>query len=186
MDMEKYDREVERWIEEGILQELPHEVDGVLPLMAVVQDNKNKVRPVVEFRELNQYVECHTGDDVIDGYEEKLRGWRRTEGEAQIVDLNSAYLHIGVADELHKHQLVGWRDNVYCLTRLGFGLNVAPKIMSKILKTVLGEDKDVEGATSSYIDDIYVDVTKVEASIYVDSAWKRNSQRCWKVVPLSV
>ena len=50
------------------------------------------------------------------------------------------------------------------MTRLGFGLNVAPKIMSKILKTVLSEDKDVEGATSSYIDDIYVDVTKVEAT----------------------
>ena len=73
-----------------------------------------------------------------------------------------------MADDLHKHQLVRWKGKVYCLTRLGFGLNVAPKIMSKILKTVLGEDKDVEGATSSYIDDIYVDVTKVGATSVIE------------------
>ena len=40
--------------------------------------------------------------------------------------------------------------------------------MSKILKMVLGEDKDVEGATSSYIDDIYVDVMKVEATRVIE------------------
>ena len=91
-DMEKYDREVERWIEEGILQEWPHEVGGVLPLMAVVQETKHKVRPVLDFRELNQYVECHTGDDVIDVCGDKLREWRQTEGEAQIVNLRAAYL----------------------------------------------------------------------------------------------
>ena len=168
LNREKYDNEVERWIEEGILQEWTHEVGGVLPLMAVVQETKHKVRPVLDFRELNQYVECHTGDDVIDVCGEKLREWRRTEGEAQIVDLKAAYLQIRVADELRKHQLVRWKDKVFCLTRLGFGLNVAPKIMSKILKTVLAEDKEVERATSSYIDDIYVDVTKVGAQRVIE------------------
>ena len=78
----------------------------------------------------------------------------------QFVDLKAAYLQIRVADDLHKHQLVRWKGKVYCLTTLGFGLNVAPKIMPKILKTVLGEDREVEGVTSSYIDDIFVDVTK--------------------------
>ena len=30
------------------------------PLMAVEQATKNKVRPVLDFRELNKSVECHT------------------------------------------------------------------------------------------------------------------------------
>ena len=65
--------------------------------------------------------------------------------------LKAAYLQIRVADDLHKHQLVRWKGKVYCLTRLGFGLNVTTKIISKILKIVLGEDKEVEMAISSYI-----------------------------------
>ena len=160
---EKYEKEVERWIEEGVLQEWPHEVGGVLPLMAVVQQTKGKVRPVLDFRELNKYVECHTGDDVIDVCGDKLREWRRTQGEAEIVDLRAAYLQIRVSKDLWKHQLVRFRGQVYCLTRLGFGLNSAPRVMSKILKDVLGRDQEVGESTSSYIDDIYVNVSQIGA-----------------------
>ena len=52
---------------------------------------------------------------------------------------------------------------MYCLTRLGFGLSSAPKIMTAILKTVLKKDVEVERATSSYIDDILVDEAEVTA-----------------------
>ena len=48
---EAFDREVEKWIEEGVL--LPaDEEGGNLTLMAVEQINKNKVRPVFDFRDL--------------------------------------------------------------------------------------------------------------------------------------
>ena len=42
------------------------------------------------------------------------------------------------------------------MTRLGFGLSVAPKIMTKILTTVLKSNPLVSEATDSYIDDIIV------------------------------
>ena len=38
---------------------------GIIPLLAVVQPTKNKVRPVMDYRELNDFVECHTGDDMV-------------------------------------------------------------------------------------------------------------------------
>ena len=64
---EEFDKEVERWISEGILVpwEKPVE-EGIIPLMAVEQPTKKKVRPVLDYRVLNRYVECHTGDEVID------------------------------------------------------------------------------------------------------------------------
>ena len=125
-------------------------------VMAVEKPTKNKVRPVLDYRELNEYVSCHTGDEVTDVCNEKMREWRQFEGEAEIVDLKSAYLQIKVTEDLWKHQLVKYKGQVFCLTRLGFGLNSAPRIMSKILKTVLAKDKEIDRATSSYIDDIYV------------------------------
>ena len=166
---EGFEREVERWIEEGILKPWGEDVkEGVLPLMVVIQPTKNKVRPVLDFRELNEYVKCHTGDDVADVCGEVLREWRRTAGASAIVDLKSAYLQLHVHEKLWKYQLVSYGGKTYCLTRVGFGLNSAPRIMTLILKTVLGKDEKVKAATNSYIDDILVDETEVKSSDVVD------------------
>ena len=158
---EAFEAEVERWISEGILIPWSGEVTGLLPLMAVEQETKGKVRPVLDFRELNHNVSCHTGGDGVDICGEKMREWRQEEGEAELVDLKNAYLQIKVSEELWQHQLVKFKGKVYCLTRLGFGLNVAPKIMSKLLRFVLKKDEKIESGTSSYVDDIYVNKEKV-------------------------
>ena len=164
----EYEAEVERWIQDGILVPWKGEVSGVIPLMAVEQPTKNKIRPVLDFRELNENVSCHTGDEMTDVCSERLREWRQTEGEGEIVDLRAAYLQIKVSEDLWKHQLVRYRGEVYALTRLGFGLNSAPRIMTSILKYVLSKREDIESATSSFIDDIMVNVSQVDSSVVVD------------------
>ncbi|GAB1602697.1 hypothetical protein Ahia01_000549600 [Argonauta hians] len=159
----EFEEEVDRWVDEGILRPWEgEERGGVLPLMAVVQSTKKKVRPVLDYRELNEHVACHTGGDGIDICGEALREWRRMSGSAAIVDLKAAYLQIHVAERLWRYQLVRYKGKLYCLTRLGFGLNSAPKIMASILRTVLGQSERVRVATNSYIDDILVDETKVK------------------------
>lgn len=47
---EKFNDEVESWISKGWLKPYngPNAGDGIIPLMAVIQANKNKVRPVME------------------------------------------------------------------------------------------------------------------------------------------
>ena len=52
--LEGFEQEVERWITEGILIPCPVETDGgLLATMAVEQPTKQKTRPVLDFRELN-------------------------------------------------------------------------------------------------------------------------------------
>ena len=46
---------------------------------------------------------------------------------------------------------------MYVLTRLGFGLNVVPKVMTLIVEAVLAKDEQVARTASSYIDDVLVD-----------------------------
>lgn len=163
-----YDAEVERWVAEGVLVPWRGEEGGLLPLMAVEQPTKGKVRPVLDFRELNHHVRCHTGDNDIDVCGEKLREWRQVQGKTEIVDLKSAYLQLHITEDLWKHQQVKYKGQVYCLTRLGFGLNVAPKIMSKILRTVLQRDKEIRRGTSSYVDDILVNTDIVTSETVVE------------------
>lgn len=166
---EGFEEEVERWIQEGILAPWSEHVEtGLIPLMAVVQPTKNKIRPVLDFRELNGYVRSRTGDDFTDVCTETLREWRQTSGAATIVDLKGAYLQIRISPDLWKYQLVRYKGKTYCLTRLGFGLTSAPRIMTKILKTVLGKNKDIESATHSYIDDILLDENKVTSAELIE------------------
>ena len=67
----------------------------------------------------------------------------------------------------------------YCLTRLGFGLNSAPRIMTRILKTVLGKRKEIEAATNSYIDDILVYETAVTVAEVVEHLEKFGFTTKW-------
>ncbi|XP_076049715.1 uncharacterized protein LOC143030451 [Oratosquilla oratoria] len=137
--------------------------------MAVVQPTKSKVRPVLDFRELNQFVKCHTGDDFVDVCSETLRRWRRRRGASAVVDLRAAYLQIHVTKNLWKYQLVKYKGRIYCLTRLGFGLSsAAPRIMTRILKTVLGKTEVMKKGTDSYLDDILVDDSIVSTSSLVE------------------
>ncbi len=64
---EDFEREVDKWIDEGMLVPWEKEVEvGILRLMAVLQPTKGKAKPVFEFREVNSYVEGHTGGEVVD------------------------------------------------------------------------------------------------------------------------
>lgn len=47
---------------------------------------------------------------------------------------------------------------------MSFGLNVAPAIMKAIVDTMSSKDESVRQATSSYIDDIYVDKSMISAA----------------------
>ncbi|KAI0979190.1 hypothetical protein GJ496_002401 [Pomphorhynchus laevis] len=113
-------------------------------------------------RELHAYSSCHTGSDVP-VCEEIVRIWRRVEGSAKIVDLKNAYLQIHVAKEFRKYQLVYYYNHTYCLTRIGFGLCIAPRIISLILKEILSRDIKIKYGTSACMDDILVNENIVSA-----------------------
>ena len=97
---ERYCAELESWISKGWLRRWDGPVDGIIPLLAVVQPTKNKVRPVMDYRELNDFVECHTGDDMVAVCGDKIRKWRQLSGDLKVVDLKSAYLQIRVSRDL--------------------------------------------------------------------------------------
>jgi hypothetical protein len=132
---EGFNAEVREWIEQGWLQPYSGEHDGIVPLLAVVQHNKLKLRPVMDYREINRYVSSHTGDSAVCG--ESLRRWRKMGDNVKIIDLRKAYLQLHVDPEQWKYQVVVFEGRKYCLTRLGFGLSVAPRIMTAVLTKIL-------------------------------------------------
>ena len=117
-----YEAEIEEWITNGWLEPYDDEklgaAKGLIPLMAIIQQNKDKVRPVMDFRELNSHVDTFTAS--ADVCADKIREWRRLGTNVAIVDLRRAYLQIRVHESLWSYQTVIFRGQRYCLTRLGF------------------------------------------------------------------
>ncbi len=164
--VEKYEKEIDEWIQNGWLEEFNGSHKGIIPLMAVLQVNKDKVRPVMDFRELNSYVSSHTAESQV--CHKKLRKWRQFGKNLSIIDLKKAYLQVRIDPQLHKYQVVKYKGRKYCLTRLGFGLNSAPKIMVSILKKVFSLDARIESGVDSYIDDIIVNTDIVSSQDVLD------------------
>ncbi|XP_067949869.1 uncharacterized protein [Watersipora subatra] len=164
----QYSCEIEQCISNGWLE--PHDVkihgnvNGIIPLMAVFQSNiGRKVRPVMDYsRELNKHVNSNPGNDGAI-CQEKLRQWRTLGDNVCMLDLKKAYLKLHVDSSLHRFQAVRFNGQLYVMTRLGFGLNVAPKIMSRILAKVLSMDEKIAKGTDHYIDDIVVNENVVSA-----------------------
>ena len=148
---EAYEQEVSDWIESGWLVPYTAELEaelgppvGLIPLMAIVQENKNKVRPVLDYRQLNKNIESFSGSNDVCA--EKLRNWRKLGPKCAILDLRKAYLQIRIHRSLWSSQVVTFKGTRYALTRLGFGLVSAPKIMTRILKKTLSMDSKIAAA----------------------------------------
>ena len=90
----EYDKELQNWIDNRWLVPYPEDKlgppKGLIPLMAVILKNKQKVRPVLDYRELNDHVDPFTGHADI--CTEKLREWRRARSNVSMLDLRKAYL----------------------------------------------------------------------------------------------
>ena len=104
---------------------------------------------------MNKHVLSLPGCDVA-VCDEKVRNWRKMGSNVKLLDLRKAYLQIHVAPELVGFQGVRYGGKSYVMTRMGFGLSVAPKIMTAIVRKVLLLDPLVGQGTDSYIDDICV------------------------------
>ena len=160
-----FTQELQTWVDEGWLipyrEELFGKARALIPLMAVDQPHKGKVRPVLDFRELNSYIPVHAAS--ADVCAEELRKWRRHGVEVAVVDLEKAYLQLHVDQDLWPYQTVMIEGQRYCLGRLGFGLNVAPAIMKAVVQAVLDQDDRIRKAVLAYVDDLFVDESVAKA-----------------------
>ena len=162
----QFDDELRLWVKEGWLQPYDEEqhgpARGLIPLLAVEQEAKNKVRPVLDYRELNEHLVPHTADAEV--CREQLRKWRRHGDDVAVIDLKKAFLQLHVVPELWPFQTVIVDGRRYCLTRLGFGLCVAPEIMRAVIREVLNQDSRMATAVLSYADDLLVNEAVVSST----------------------
>ncbi len=158
-DRDHLRKEIRSWIEQGFLvpydEETMGEVAAILPINPVLQPGKSTaVRPACDYQELNRFVVGTSDREHNEVCSESVRRWRKYE-QILLADLSKAYMRVRISPELWRYQVVQWEGQRYALTRLGFGLNSAPRALKVILNEVLrGHDVD------AYRDDICVGIVE--------------------------
>ena len=158
--------EVESWIAKGWLIKHDQSVHGepaaVLPLLAVSQPHtlSTPVRPVLDYRALNELIKYNPGTESP-VCEDTVRQWRK-KGDAdnlEMLDIRKAYLQVFVSPDMYLFQTVLWNNEVCVITRMGFGLSIAPKMMDIIVKYATRDFQDVDNS----VDDLMVPKIKPPA-----------------------
>ena len=159
---EHFSQEIDGWISNGWL--VPHDesvhgkIAGVLPLLARVQEHKSStpVRPCLDYRQLNALLKSQPGSEAP-VCAEKVRAWRQTDGrEWDMLDIRKAYLQVHIDPALVRYQGVVWKGKMFVMTRMGFGLAIAPKFMHLIVQWVTRD----RPAVDNYVDDIRTPATE--------------------------
>ena len=170
---QEFDDELDSWIKLGWL--VPYDQTahgaprGLVPLMAVRQNNGSKVRPVLGYRELSCHVTAFTADSDVCA--DQLRKWRRHKANISVLDFRKAYLQLCVEQRLWLFQTVMVKGQRYCLTRLGFDLNIAPLVMKAVVKRILEQDPDIKRAALPYVDDLLVDESMLKSICSFRCLW---------------
>ena len=161
----QFGEEVRGWIDNGWLVEHDPATHGdvatVLPLLAKVQEHKSTtpVRPCLDYRLLNERIESHPGADAP-VCSETIRKWRQSNDEQHnMLDIKKAYLQVHVDPALLRYQAVVWNGKCYVMTRMGFGLSIAPRFMDIIIRWVTRRWSDVD----NFVDDIRAPATDCPA-----------------------
>nr|XP_047132503.1 uncharacterized protein LOC101240105 [Hydra vulgaris] len=127
---EAFNNEINEWIKEGIL---------------IKYDDKIMGKPV------KVYVKVSTRDAHV--INDAMREWRLMSKNSNdsVVDLRRAYLQIHVHKRHWPYQTVININQRCALTRLGFGLSLAPVMMNSILRYVLQQDSALAKTIRGYI-----------------------------------
>lgn len=97
---------------------------GLIWLSAIVQPIKDKAWLVMDYRELNQYVDLFIVN--VNVCTAKLREWKQPGVNKALLDMQRVCLQIRVHELLWPFQIVLVKGTEYCLWHLGFDLNVVP------------------------------------------------------------
>ena len=106
----EYEQELQAWIQNGWLILYPEDElgppKGLIHLMAFVQENKQKVHPVMDYFELNKHVDMYTARADVCAH--KLREWWQQGSDVAMLDLCRAYLQIHIETQISSCQRQDW------------------------------------------------------------------------------
>ena len=148
--MKLVDEQVQELLLKGAIVKTKFSTDNFISNIFIVPKKNGKLRPVINLRFLNEFVEYHHFKQenltfVLDLIQKN--------DFCTSVDLRDAYFSISIDPDFRKYLCFSWRGQFYSFRVLPFGLASAPRIFTKLLKPVFAWFRKQGIRCCYYIDD---------------------------------
>lgn len=145
--------EVAKMLEKGALEEVRVGQPVHLSHFFSVPKADGGIRPIISLKGVNRFLE--TKHFKMEGLKciPDLVGKGDWLGK---IDAKDAYFHVRVAPETRKYLAFQFRDKAYQFKAMPFGLNIAPRVFTKIMKPVLINLRARGIKCICYLDDLLI------------------------------
>jgi hypothetical protein len=144
------DEAVRKFLKAGIIEESPTQNTDFLSNFFTLQE-ESKRRPILDCQKLNSYLQCqHFKMEGVPALRDLIE-----KGDLMSkLDLKDAYVVVPIHEDSKKYLTFQQRGRVYQYKSLPFGLSVAPRVFSKLMRYAL-EPLRIQGIRLIYyLDDI--------------------------------
>lgn len=152
VDQLEVDRSVDQFLKSNIIEVSPTQSLDFLSQMFVVHE-KDKIRPILNCRRIDQFIQCnHFKMEGVPA----LRYLLEQEDLIFKIDLKDAYTVVPIQRDSRPYLSFLHKDIVYQYQTLPFGMSVALRIFSKLMRFVMEPIREMGIRTVYYLDDICV------------------------------
>ena len=151
--------EIVSLLKKGAIRQVPFSHDGFYHRLFLVPKKGGGQRPVLDLSALNQFIETeHFKMENLVTLKSLLN-----KGDYMInLDLTDAYLTVPMHPDSRKFLRFLLGNKTYEFTAMPFGLNVAPRLFTKIMKPVVASLRSQGVRLIIYIDDILIIASSIE------------------------
>ena len=153
------DNEIQKLLEKGALCRVPFTADAFYSRLFLVPKKGGSMRPIIDLSALNQFIENpHFQMEHLSSIKTLLKpGHFMTK-----LDLKDAYLSVAVHPDCQKYLRFVWKNQTFQFRALSFGLNIAPRVFTRLLKPVAAFLRKRGARIVIYLDNILIIGSKIE------------------------
>ena len=146
-------------LEKGALCQVPFTADAFYSRLFLVPKKGGSMRPVIDLSALNQFIENpHFQMEHFSSIKTLLKpGHFMTK-----LDLKDAYLSVAVHPDCQKYLRFVWKNLTFQFRALPFGLNIAPRVFTRLLKPVAAALRKRGARIVIYLDNILIIGSQIE------------------------
>ena len=163
-DQQAVDRAVDSFLNSQVIERSPTQDNRFLSQFFTIK-KPNKIRPILDCRKINQFVQCN--HFKMEGVP-VLREIVEPNNFLTKIDLKDAYIVVPIHPDSRKFLSFSHKGTIYQYKSLAFGLSVAPRIFSKLMRYALEPLRARGIRLVYYLDDICV-LAKTKEEIQVHS-----------------
>eukprot|EP00736_Rhodelphis_marinus_P005269 Rmarinus@m.22913 len=152
---------VAEYLRKGLVKPCDPSTPGLVSLFFPVRKKNGKWRGCLDLRQLNELIPCphFKMESLAD-----VRHVVRRNDYLTKIDISDAYSHVPIHPSRRRFLRFLWRGVMYEFVAMPFGLNIAPREFTKLLRPVIGFLRERGVRCIIYLDDILVVAESMEES----------------------